>query len=357
VAAKIGEVDAKIASLRRVREELARVLGCACDSLDRCTCGAAYLALRGRDPERRAGELLHVTNGESAGNTLRQTGLGGAVLCWNDVLYEGPPEPRAARAEFLSACGWGPRREILHSLERRDELLARAEHVVLWFEHDLYDQLQLLQILATGATGLRELVDPGVFLGPLEADALEALWPTRREVSTEVLDLARAGWKAFTAPEPTAIEAFLERDTSALPHLAAALRRLLEELPDVRTGLGRGERQLLEPLLEGPRRPHELFLANQEAEEAAFEGDAWAWRRLAGLQPLVSELPPPPPLGDTRRFTSTTVELTAEGRAVLAGEADRVELLGIDRRLGGTHVTTENAWRWDPVSRCCVAPR
>src|SRR5205823_6168940 len=214
-----------------------------------------------------------------------------------------------------------------------------------------------LQILATGATGLRELVDPGVFLGPLEADALEALWPTRREVSTEVLDLARAGWKAITAPEPTAIEAFLERDTSALPHLAAALRRLLEELPDVRTGLGRGERQLLEPLLEGPRRPHELFLANQEAEEAAFEGDAWAWRRLAGLQPLVSELPPPPPLGDTRRFTSTTVELTAEGRAVLAGEADRVELLGIDRRLGGTHVTTENAWRWDPVSRCCVAPR
>src|SRR5437763_8463927 len=205
VAAKIGEVDAKIASLRRVREELARVLGCACDSLDRCTCGAAYLALRGRDPERRPGEILHVTNGESAGNTLRQTGLGGAVLCWNDVLYEGPPEPRAARAEFLSACGWGPRREILHSLERRDELLARAEHVVLWFEHDLYDQLQLLQILATDAPGLQELVDPGVFLGPLQVAELRELWPTRRAITPELRDLARSGWEAFTAAEPTAI--------------------------------------------------------------------------------------------------------------------------------------------------------
>src|SRR2546423_7849107 len=76
VAAKIDEIDAKIASLRRVREELGRVLGCACNSLDHCTCGAAYLARRGRDPEPRSGETLHVTNGERGGNTLRQTSLG-----------------------------------------------------------------------------------------------------------------------------------------------------------------------------------------------------------------------------------------------------------------------------------------
>jgi hypothetical protein len=330
-----------------VREELARVLGCACESLDRCTCGAAYLARRGRDPEARAGEVLHVTNGDSAGNTLRRTSLGGAVLCWNDVLYEGPPEPRSARAQFLSECGWGPARAILHSLERRDDLLARADHVVLWFEHDLYDQLQLLQILATGARGLRELIDPDVFLGELHEPELEALWPTRREITVEILELGRSGWEAFTAPEPTAIDAFLAADTSALPNLAAALRRLLEELPHVRDGLARSERQLLEPLLDGPKRPFELFLASQQAEEAPFDGDAWVWRRLAGLQPLVTELPPPPPLGDTRRFTSTTVELTPQGRAVLAGEADRVELLGIDRRLGGTHLRPDDLWRWD----------
>ena len=64
VAEKIDEVDAKLASLRRVRDELARVLGCACTSLDRCTCGAAYLARRGREPETRPA-VLHVTNGES----------------------------------------------------------------------------------------------------------------------------------------------------------------------------------------------------------------------------------------------------------------------------------------------------
>jgi hypothetical protein len=32
---------------------------------------------------------------------------------------------------------------------------------------------------------------------------------------------------------------------------------------------------------------------------------------------------------------------------VLCGEADRVDLLGIDRWLGGTHVTARNLWRRD----------
>src|SRR5215475_5512464 len=87
MAAKIDEIDSRIAGLQRMRDELARVVGCACDSLDHCTCGAAYLARRGREPGARPA-LLHVTNGESAANTLRQTSLGGAVLPWQDALHE-----------------------------------------------------------------------------------------------------------------------------------------------------------------------------------------------------------------------------------------------------------------------------
>ncbi len=101
MAAKIDEIDARIAALRRMRDELARIVGCACESLDHCTCGAAYLARRGHEATARPAPL-HVTNGESAGNTLRQTSLGGAVLPWQDVLHEGPvpagPRPGLLRA-------------------------------------------------------------------------------------------------------------------------------------------------------------------------------------------------------------------------------------------------------------------
>ena len=122
MASKIDQIDARIAALRRMREELARVVGCACTSLDHCTCGAASLARRGRAPATRP-SLLHVTNGESAGNTLRQTALGGAVLPWQDVLHDGPvpalprQELLRARARFLADCGWG-RPQALFSAAR-----------------------------------------------------------------------------------------------------------------------------------------------------------------------------------------------------------------------------------------------
>jgi len=353
VAEKLDEIDERIASLRRVREELERVVGCACDSLDHCTCGAAFLARGGRDP--RLGPLLHVTNGESAGNTLRQTALGGAVLSWQDVLHEGPvpdvppAELRVVRARFLSECGWGSERSLLESLERRDRLFERAleggTDVVLWFEHDLYDQLQLLQALALADDSPLELIQADADLGPLPPDGLEALWPQRRPVALHTRSLAREAWDAFRAPEPAGLVELIGRDVPALPHLGPALRRLLEELPDARTGLSRTERQLLEPLLDGPRRPFELFLANQEREEAVFLGDAWTWKRLAELVPLVEDLPPPPPLGDPREFAAAPVTLTPLGRDVLEGKADRVEIAPVDRWLGGTHV--DGGWRWD----------
>jgi redox-sensitive transcriptional activator SoxR len=47
MAAKIDDIDARIAALRRMRDDLARVAGCACSSLDHCTCGVAYLVRQG----------------------------------------------------------------------------------------------------------------------------------------------------------------------------------------------------------------------------------------------------------------------------------------------------------------------
>ena len=363
MAAKIDQIDGRIAALRRMRDELARVVGCACVSLDHCTCGAAYLARRGASPAARP-SLLHITNGESAGNTLRQTALGGAVLSWQDVLHEGPvpdvppAELRAVRARFLSGCGWGSERSLLESFERRDRLfqqaLAGGTDVVLWFEADLYDQLQLLEALALAGETPLELIQADEDLGPLPPDGLEALWPARRRVSRHTRALAREAWDAFRATEPTGLAELLARDLPALPHLGPALLRLLEELPNARTGLSRTERQLLEPLLDGPKRPFELYVASQEREEAVFLGDAWAWKRLAELEPLVEELPAPPPLGDPREFLSAQVTLTPLGRKVLAGKADRIEAAPPDRWLGGTHV--DGAWRWDAARRRLLPP-
>jgi redox-sensitive transcriptional activator SoxR len=383
MASKIDEIDTRIAGLRRMRDELARVVGCACDSLDHCTCGAAYLARRGREPTTRP-TLLHVTNGESAGNTLRATSLGGAVLPWNDVLHEGPVPavPRRelldVRAAFLSGCGWGRRSAIRSSLERRDRQLTGAlregVQVVLWFEHDLYDQLQLIDALALvdEAEALPELIVVSSFpgkpsfrgLGELSPDELETLWPSRRQATSETLAAACDAWEAFREPDPVALEAFAG-DVGPLELLRAALLRLLEELPAAGDGLSGTERRALEAIAAGASTPATAFAAAQELEEAPFLGDAWFFRALAELGGgdvrLVEgndgrPLPAPPPLGDGSRFGSIRLRLTGAGESVLRGESDRVELLGLDRWLGGTHLTAQNAWRWDRVERRVLGP-
>jgi hypothetical protein len=121
------------------------------------------------------------------------------------------------------------------------------------------------------------------------------------------------------------------------------------------SGLSRTERQLLEALREGPLRPPELFVENQMREEAPFAGDAWIWKRLAGLGPLVSTedgeaLPPPPPLGDPRAFAATRIALTDLGRDVLSGKADCIEAAATERWLGGTRLGADPDWRWDPAA-------
>jgi hypothetical protein len=150
-----------------------------------------------------------------------------------------------------------------------------------------------------------------------------------------------------------------------LPFLAPALRRLLAELPAPADGLSGTERCALQAIDAGAATPIAAFLAAQDLEEAPFLGDAWFFRALAGLghgpRRLVEtqdgeELGVPPPLGDGPSFAGQPLCLTPSGHQVLARQADRVALLGIDRWLGGTHLTPAATWRWDPATGQLTGP-
>ena len=97
---------------------------------------------------------LHVSNGDST--NLPGTGLARHVLYWRDSLHEGPVPAvgsetlRRVRADFLVKAGVDDRGEGARMFLDRDRVLEahRDGEYVLWFEADLYDQLQIIQILA-----------------------------------------------------------------------------------------------------------------------------------------------------------------------------------------------------------------
>ena len=323
--------------------------------------------------------MLHVTNGSATAALMRRAGVAGDILPWQDVLHEGPVPASLSpalladvRARFIAAQGWAPLDDVVDDFARRDAALARfATHdeVVLWFEHDLYDQLQLIQILDRladldpGPTRLSLIgidafpdVDRFVGLGQLDPTQLASLFPARQPITPTQLSLARDAWHAFRSPDPTAIERLMEGDTSPLPFLRAALHRHLAQFPAVHDGLGRTERQILEAINAGAATPVDVFLADQAREERPFMGDTTLWSYLYRLgadpAPLVAFAGPTvasPPAGPNQElFRHQTVSLTLRGHEVLAGRADRLAGAGIDRWLGGVHLRGADAtWRWD----------
>jgi hypothetical protein len=238
--------------------------------------------------------MLHITNGESV--SIPQTGLPGQVVYWNDILHDGPvpgglalPELSLVRERFIADFFGLPLSEV--SFARRDEAITHfRDHteVVLWFEHDLYDQLQLIQILDwfshqdLAATRV-SLISVDSYLGPMHPEQLAALFETRHPVTAGEFRTAQSAWAAFRSPEPAGLAELLDSDTSQMPFLRRALQRQLQQFPAVRGGLSRTERQILELAESGPHEFRELFPAAQKLEESIWMGDSTFLQYLSGL--------------------------------------------------------------------------
>src|SRR5712691_3568758 len=201
---------------------------------------------------------LHVTNGDST--DVKGTGLAERIVVWRDVLHEGPvpdvapDELRRVRAGFLAGTPGLSEPEVLRGFVERDEALAAARDgdYVLWFEADLYCQLQLTEILAR----LAELAVPperitliciGEYpciahfggLGELTADQLRELaaTPARATLSGAALDLAVRAWSALRAPQPYGLGPIAAARSGQLRFLGEAFDRLSREYPSTRDGL------------------------------------------------------------------------------------------------------------------------
>jgi RNA polymerase sigma factor (sigma-70 family) len=317
---------------------------------------------------------LHITNGDSVAGILRESGVPGKIAVWADVLHEGPVdaelpvdafiEGRARHLESMGLTTAGEAEERMGGWYRDLLSFPAYEEVILWFEHDLFDQLALIHHLAIfkdrdhGETHLSLIcigAYPGIKrfhgLGQLTPNQLASLLGTRRQLSHEDFDLGSAAWRAFAAPEPEPWLEFLEADTAALPFLAGAVRRHFQQYPSMHNGLGLSEQLALEGVDGGKDTAGAAFLEHQRREDPKFLGDGTFYhylRRLAeGAHPLLRIEPPE----NGAYFGKARVFLTDEGRAVLAGETDTVALRGIDRWFGGVRVVgTQNVWRWDEAS-------
>ena len=305
---------------------------------------------------------------------MRRAGVEGEILPWRDVLHDGPVSQDSKlevvsgeRAKFIASAGWGTIDEIQHNFEQRDRMLASAsdyDRIILWFELDLYDQLQILQLLNWFADHPEMhdklyLICHENYLGSISNEEMASLIGTEQAITRQQLQLAQRAWGAFTSNTPEALIALYYEDTSPLPYLHSAIRRLLEFYPAPSQGLNRTERQALLAIKRGITAVDVLFETCQQADGIRFMGDGSFWMILEELSrgdhPLlltykggIFERPSGTPYPED--FRAIRIKLTDNGHDVLTGKKDAMTLRSIDRWIGGVHLTPDNLYRWDSIS-------
>ncbi|MCZ4279956.1 DUF1835 domain-containing protein [Kiloniella laminariae] len=341
-------------------------------------------------PRLDSPQTLHLRCGSDIRHALEIAGFTGAFHEFSDPFCQGPlPDlPLEGflkqRADFItSAYGLDPEDTLGRQRQAYDGLdrLQDYSRVVLWFEHDSYDQLILAFLLDYIARAFPSLLSPVADpdsttsgngpspaeglprfelicvdqvpglpdftgLGQLAPELLIWLWENRREkITPEQLKLGTRVWNALRQPTPQALETLVTEGTAAIPPMAAALKRHLQELPDPLTGLSLTQRLTLEILdQDGPLTGGRLFgQLMREREPLPYLGDLMYWHELVMLrqaaEPLLDDNrdPDAPP----QIWPDRLIHITQCGRDVLAGKANYLDLTSRDRWVGGIRVAAK----------------
>ena len=326
--------------------------------------------------------IVHVVNGDITAGLLEEADVPGEIRVWADALDTGPVLPGDDDAYRAARAAWWVEREKRDAAAVAAELAKadagfddgadNADELVLWYEHDLFDQLALTRLLARFGRRPRKAqvtmvsidrhpeIPDFLGLGQLEPHQLAALWPRRTPIARDALEEAAAAWVAISAPEPRAI-GFVAKRVKALPFLAHALERHLEELPDTGTGLSRTERQVLAAVARGVESAGALMkeLHTMDPRYPVTDLALVATLRTFAAYELIT-LPAAlagsgKPAWPDKGGDVTGIAATAAAKDLLAGKTDRVTTFGIDAWRGGIRLAGRGpVWRWEQGERRAV---
>lgn len=296
-------------------------------------------------------QFLHVLNGDSTLSMMNKQKIEGNKVVWREVLCEGKTNPAVGSPEF-----WQERMNFFETFFEAEQAqfedyaikefeklkdFQSYDEVVLWFEHDLFCQINMLALISwfaqqdTSATtvslvclGIFENYEKLVALGEIDAKYYPQLFENRRELHQEDFDIASTAWNAYCSDQP--IQLLSIKTNKTFPYLQAALEAHVRRFPSVKNGLNQIENRMLNLVADGVDNPHKLVGQILKVYPNYGFGDLQYYGYLKRMLPLFKSLQP--------------LLLNENGEAVLAGKKDFQTLIQVDEYLGGAQVSQ---FRWD----------
>lgn len=201
-------------------------------------------------------KTLHITNGNSLTDYLKELDFKGEFLTWEEMLCEGPLVVGIDSDDFLNT-----RKTFLNSIynieideyEFREELkkldcVEKYSEITLWFEYDLFCHINLLGVISLLQQKNIQLplylVCSGRIKGETELKGLSELRPdqllkhyqNRVKLTDEDLDLALTLWKTYCGKDHNLLKPYILKKSS-FTYLSSCLKAHLERFPSSKNGL------------------------------------------------------------------------------------------------------------------------
>lgn len=240
---------------------------------------------------------IHILNGDSTLQIFKQTNIEGETLIWREVLSEGP-----VNIDFNSDSFWREREaymthkfsiekeayatEVRKPFEEFNNQLNGFDEVVLWFEYDLFCQINMMTLIhwlgkerAPGQTislvCAGKMDDSGKLygLGELSPIQLEALYAKKLKLNTREFEFATDVYAAYCSPEVDELFTFTIMPSDEFWYISDALKAHFKRFPYTTDGLTEIEQKILE-------------LASETDNQRELVGKLLRWQTYYGFGDL-----------------------------------------------------------------------
>jgi hypothetical protein len=212
--------------------------------------------------------FLHITNGDSTTQILRQLNYQGEIITWREMLCEGKTTTEVGselfwknRFDFFKTSYKVTKKKFIELTLKEYRNLCqqkKQDEIVLWFEYDLFCQINMLAVLSwlkRFRKGRKvSLVCSGVIkgsdkmhgLGHLSSSPLNEHFSNRITLTQDDIEYADYIWQLYCSDSPLRLENVHQfNPMSPFVYLTDALQAHLQRFPTIENGLNTVENNIL----------------------------------------------------------------------------------------------------------------
>ena len=258
---------------------------------------------------------LHITNGDSFTQRLEKLQLKGEIITWREMLCEGKTETNVGSESF-----WKTRFDFLHknykvskswfvekTLKEYRSLCnhKQQDQIILWFEYDLFCQVNMLAVLSWLKTyrrhaeislvcsGKEDESDKLYGLSELTDQQLLSLYENKKVLSQSDIEYADYVWQLYCSDNPIRLENLTDFDNYQFNYLGEAIQAHLKRFPSIKNGLNAIENRVLEVATEKRPKSKKALLSNILQNQGFYGfGDSQYERVITNLKPLFTSWNP-----------------------------------------------------------------